>query len=77
MNGEVETIPNPAGASSRFKVISRLLYQGSDVSEGWIIFGLCLLTLIGATLPILHDRSGQRDRPKPPPPSKNPPNPHD
>ena len=25
------------------------------MSEGWIIFGLCVLTLIGATLPLLHE----------------------
>lgn len=26
------------------------------MNEGWIIFGLCVLTLIGATLPLLHER---------------------
>jgi len=26
------------------------------MNEGWIIFGLCVLTLVGATLPLLHER---------------------
>ncbi len=26
------------------------------MNQGWIIFGLCVLTLIGATLPLLHER---------------------
>ena len=26
------------------------------MNTGWIIFGLCVLTLIGATLPLLHER---------------------
>lgn len=30
------------------------------MNEGWIIFGLCVLTLIGATLPLLHERHSSR-----------------
>jgi hypothetical protein len=30
------------------------------MNEGWIIFGLCVLTLIGATLPLLHERRANR-----------------
>lgn len=26
------------------------------MNQGWIVFGLCVLTLIGATLPLLHER---------------------
>lgn len=26
------------------------------MSTGWIVFGLCALTLVGATLPLLHER---------------------
>jgi len=33
------------------------------MNEGWIIFGLCVLTLIGATLPLLHERRSQSRRP--------------
>lgn len=27
-----------------------------NMNTGWLIFGLCALTLIGATLPLLHER---------------------
>lgn len=30
------------------------------MNTGWIIFGLCVLTLIGATLPLLHERRRPR-----------------
>lgn len=30
------------------------------MNEGWVIFGLCVLTLIGATLPLLHERRSSR-----------------
>lgn len=30
------------------------------MNEGWIIFGVCALTLIGATLPLLHERHARR-----------------
>lgn len=38
------------------------------MNEGWIIFGLCVLTLIGATLPLLHERrAASKPTPKPSP----------
>ncbi len=40
------------------------------MNEGWIIFGLCALTLIGATLPLLHEKHSQRKKLREPP---NPP----
>ncbi|NHC07719.1 hypothetical protein [Azonexus fungiphilus] len=30
------------------------------MNTGWLIFGLCALTLIGATLPLLHERRQMR-----------------
>ncbi len=30
------------------------------MNTGWLIFGLCALTLIGATLPLLHERRMSR-----------------
>lgn len=34
------------------------------MNEGWIIFGLCVLTLLGATLPLLYERhSAKKNRP--------------
>lgn len=32
------------------------------MNNGWIIFGLCALTLIGATLPLLHERRNRRNK---------------
>lgn len=34
----------------------RWLKTRIPMNTGWIIFGLCVLTLIGATLPLLHER---------------------
>lgn len=30
------------------------------MNEGWIVFAFCALTLIGATLPLLHERRTRR-----------------
>lgn len=32
------------------------------MNTGWLIFGLCALTLIGATLPLLYERHQSRKR---------------
>jgi hypothetical protein len=34
---------------------------------GWYVFGLCALTLVGATLPLLHERRECRKKRRPPP----------
>lgn len=36
------------------------------MSEAWIVFGICIVVVLGAAIPLLKDRNS-RDAPPPPP----------
>lgn len=36
------------------------------MSEAWIVFGICIVVVLGAAIPLLKDRSSGRGSPPPP-----------
>lgn len=32
------------------------------MNAGWIIFGLCIIVVLGAAIPLLHDRQTRKDK---------------
>lgn len=36
------------------------------MSEAWIVFGICIVVVLGAAIPLLKDRDSRRAPPPPP-----------